>query len=69
MTGRHLQLQSSYAVIGLGWANPTPVNFANRRNGRTGQALVAAAGPVSNVLLAIAGGVVFRVVYSMAPDP
>ncbi|HEY7827594.1 MAG TPA: site-2 protease family protein, partial [Candidatus Limnocylindrales bacterium] len=67
--GGLMLLLSSYAGIGIGWAKPTPVNFANLRNGRTGEALVAAAGPVSNVLLAIAGGVVFRVVYSMAPDP
>jgi Zn-dependent protease len=67
--GGLMLLLSSYAGIGIGWAKPTPVNFANLRNGRTGEALVAAAGPVSNVLLAIVGGIVFRIVYSMAPDP
>src|SRR5471030_2823237 len=65
--GGLMLLASAYAGYGIGWAKPTPVNFANLRNGRTGEAMVAAAGPVSNVLLAIAGGLVFRVVYSIAP--
>lgn len=36
----------------LGWAKPTPVNPMNLRGGRRGEALVAAAGPVSNLILA-----------------
>lgn len=40
----------------LAWARPTPVVAANFRQGwfRRGQVLVAAAGPLSNVLLALA---------------
>jgi Zn-dependent protease len=63
--GGLMMLLSSYAGVGIGWAKPTPVNFANLRNGRAGEAMVAAAGPVSNVLLAIAGGVVFRILFSI----
>lgn len=39
-------------LVGFGWGKPTPVDPGSLRRGRTGMALVAAAGPVSNVLLA-----------------
>jgi len=32
--------------LGFGWAKPTPVNPLNLQNGRQGEAIVAAAGPV-----------------------
>jgi Zn-dependent protease len=38
----------------LGWAKPVPVNSANLRNPVVHNAYVAAAGPVSNLLLALA---------------
>jgi Zn-dependent protease len=38
--------------IGFGWAKPTPVNPLNLDGGRRGEALVAAAGPLSNFVLA-----------------
>lgn len=40
------------AGFGFGWAKPTPVNPANLAGGRRGEALVAAAGPLSNLVLA-----------------
>lgn len=40
----------------IGWAKPVPVNMHNLRSPRRDFALVAAAGPISNVLLAILGG-------------
>jgi len=39
--------------FGFGWAKPTPVNPNNLEGGRWGEAIVAAAGPVSNLILAI----------------
>ena len=44
-------------VIGFGWAKPVPVNPGNLRNGRRGMAMVAVAGPLTN--LAIAGVLAF----------
>jgi Zn-dependent protease len=44
----------------IGWAKPTPVNPANLRDRRNGEVIVALAGPVSNWLMALAGGVVAR---------
>ena len=38
--------------FGFGWAKPTPVN-PNNLGGPRGEALVAAAGPISNLILAI----------------
>jgi Zn-dependent protease len=58
------------ALIGgfiIGWAKPTPVNPANLRGGRMGEAQVAAAGPLSNVLMAVAGGLVFRAIVGLVP--
>lgn len=40
------------AVARFGWAKPVPVNMYNFKNPKTGMALTALAGPVSNVLLA-----------------
>ncbi len=67
--GGLMLVASAYAGVGVGWAKPTPVNFANLRNGRTGEAMVAAAGPVSNLIIAVAGGAIFRVVFGLSPNP
>jgi len=50
--------------IGFGWAKPTPVNPLNLEGGRRGEAIVAAAGPVSNLILAIAGAIPLRFMYA-----
>ena len=42
-----------FAGFGFGWAKPTPVNPANLQGGVRGEAIVAAAGPISNLILAI----------------
>jgi Zn-dependent protease len=47
-------------TFGFGWAKPTPVNPMNLANGRRGEALVAAAGPLSNLVLAAAGAIPLR---------
>ena len=48
-------------VAGFGWAKPVMVNPMNMRgNPRTSMAIVAAAGPVSNLLMAAIAAVFFR---------
>lgn len=47
-------------VAGFGWAKPVMVNPAALRGGRRSMALVAFAGPIANVVVAIAFAVVFR---------
>ena len=41
-----------FLVLGIGWGKPVPVNPSNFLNPRKGQALVALAGPLSNIVLA-----------------
>ena len=45
----------------FGWAKPTPVNPLNLRHGRRGHALVALAGPASNLVIAMLVAVPLRV--------
>jgi Zn-dependent protease len=44
----------------FGWAKPVPVNFNKLRGGRWGMVVVAAAGPASNVALAILSILLYR---------
>jgi Zn-dependent protease len=46
----------------IGWAKPVPVNIRNLRHGPRDFAIVAAAGPISNLIQAFAGALVYRVV-------
>jgi Zn-dependent protease len=46
--------------IGFGWAKPTPVNPLNLEGGHRGEAIVAAAGPLSNFVLAAAAALPLR---------
>jgi Zn-dependent protease len=61
---RHLDPLGSAMIffVGFGWAKPVPVNPYNLRHGsRAGYALVAAAGPASNLFLAALVGVMWRI--------
>jgi Zn-dependent protease len=55
---------ASGGAIGFGWAKPTPVNPLNLDGGRRGEAIVAAAGPLSNFVLAIAGAIPLRYMFA-----
>lgn len=46
----------------IGWAKPVPVNFARLRNPRKDMALVALAGPGSNILMMLAWAALLKVV-------
>jgi Zn-dependent protease len=46
--------------FGFGWAKPTPVNPNNLEGGRWGEAIVAAAGPISNLVLATVAALPLR---------
>ena len=52
----------------FGWAKPTPVNTANLRNRRNDEVLVALAGPASNLVLAVLGAFVFRLLLALGID-
>jgi len=60
------------AMVGgffIGWAKPTPVNPAMLRHGRWGEAIVAAAGPLSNLVLAILAAIIVRLVVAAHLEP
>ncbi len=48
----------------FGWAKPVPVDARNFRNPRVDMALVAVAGPLSNLVMALAWGLLFK--YAVA---
>ena len=53
--------------FGYGWAKPVMVNPRNFQNPKVGMALVALAGPVSNILAALIGAIIFVPVVLFAP--
>jgi Zn-dependent protease len=55
-------------VAGFGWAKPVMVNPAALRGGRQSMALVAFAGPIANVVVAIVFAIVFRVMALAGVD-
>ncbi len=55
-------------VAGFGWAKPTPVNPFNLRGGRSGEALVALAGPLSNLILAALAALPLRYILTSGMD-
>jgi Zn-dependent protease len=56
------------AGSGFGWAKPTPVNPVNLRYGKWGEGIVAAAGPLSNLVLATAGAIPLRFILATHMD-
>ena len=51
-------------LVGFGWAKPTPYNPLNLRNGKLGEAIIAAAGPLSNLVLAVAAALPLRYILA-----
>lgn len=58
----HLDVMGSMMIlfVGFGWAKPVPVDGKNLKNPRVDMMKVAAAGPLSNLLLAMLAGMLFR---------
>jgi Zn-dependent protease len=53
----------------IGWAKPVPVDMRNLRSPRRDFAIVALAGPISNLALAGAGALVFHAMFDPGSDP
>jgi Zn-dependent protease len=51
----------------IGWARPVPVDMRNLATPRRDFAIVAAAGPASNLVLAVVGAVVYAVLEGAGP--
>lgn len=52
----------------FGWAKPTPVNPMNLQGGRRGEAIVALAGPASNLIMAAAAAIPLRFIVGAGMD-
>lgn len=52
----------------IGWAKPVPVDMRNLRSPRRDFAIVALAGPISNLALAGAGALVFHAMFDPGSD-
>ncbi len=65
----HLDIMGTLMIFlfGVGYAKPVPVNPRNFRNYKTGMALTALAGPVSNLLMAFLSMAVLRGFYAFLP--
>lgn len=59
-----LALSALFGGVFIGWARPTPVNPMNLQGGRRGEAVVAVAGPLSNLVLAAIAAIVFRLLWA-----
>ncbi|MEA2674525.1 MAG: hypothetical protein QOI92_1717 [Chloroflexota bacterium] len=58
--GLLLVISVMFTGFGFGWAKPTPYNPMNLQGGRWGEAIVAVAGPISNLVLAVAASIPLR---------
>ena len=55
-------------IVRIGWAKPVPVNPYNFKNQKRDMAITAAAGPVSNFVMAIILSVVFNLLKAVNPN-
>lgn len=62
-----VMLALAHAPI-IGWAKPVPVNFRNLRSPKKHMGYVAAAGPVTNLLLAVLCGVLINIFIWVFPS-
>ena len=64
----HLDLIGTLLMVftGFGWAKPVEVNPMYYKDRKKGMALVGAAGPLANLLLAIIGCVIWLLPYAIA---
>jgi len=52
----------------FGWAKPVPVNFRNLKNYRSDMVMVAAAGPLANLLMAVLWTALLATLFRLFPD-
>jgi Zn-dependent protease len=48
-------------VVGIGWAKPVPIDQFNLKNPKTDQLIIALSGPASNLILALLGALLIRI--------
>jgi len=65
---KHIDIIGTLMIvfIGIGWAKPVPVVYENLRNPKRDMIWVAAAGPITNILLALASAMLLRGLVAVA---
>jgi Zn-dependent protease len=68
---RHLDPLGTIMIflVHFGWAKPVPVNPYRLRNPRKDMLWISAAGPLANMLLALASGLLLRFLFAMGGTP
>ena len=54
-------------LFGIGWAKPVPVDPRNFKYPKLYMGITALMGPVANVVAAMAGGLIFHIIYAIDP--
>lgn len=65
---KHFDLYGMLCMVffRVGWAKPVPINPRNFKNPRNGMAITAAAGPLSNLLLAFIAAIFIKLIVLLA---
>ena len=68
---RHLDPLGTIMIflVHFGWAKPVPVNPYNLKNPKKDMLWISAAGPFSNMILAIMSGITLRVLFALNGTP
>ncbi len=68
---RHLDPLGTIMIflIHFGWAKPVPVNPHKLRNPKKDMLWISAAGPLSNMILALMSGILLRVLFALNATP
>lgn len=63
---KHIDIFGTLMIffIGIGWAKPVPVVFENLRNPKRDMIWVAAAGPITNIILATVSAILLRAIIA-----
>ena len=66
---KHLDLVGTVAMLlfGFGWAKPVPVDINNLSKPKRDMALIAIMGPISNLILALIGMCILKIVLVLMP--
>lgn len=55
-------------TVGFGWAKPVPVNMNNFKDPKKGMAITALAGPLSNIIMAFLGTLIYAILLVHIPE-
>ena len=68
---RHLDPLGTIMIflVHFGWAKPVPVNPYQLKNPKKDMLWISAAGPLSNIILALASGILLRVLFALNAIP